>query len=113
MSGSIQSQSPSISTAKGTAQGISTETKVNIIIGVLTVLLALLSTLLAWATFRLTRYRRYQKSDCMPMEKSTPENSIYSISETCSVKTGINIAIMNCHYSQSEAGGCKVNKRNR
>ncbi|KAN0101689.1 hypothetical protein V8E51_012199 [Hyaloscypha variabilis] len=41
-------------------RGLSTDTKINLIIGIFTIVTGILSTLLAWAMWRLTRDRRHR-----------------------------------------------------
>jgi hypothetical protein len=43
------------------ARGLPLDTKVNLIIGALTIVIGILSTILAWATWRLTRDRRLRR----------------------------------------------------
>ena len=43
------------------ARGLSTDSDINIIIGALTIVIGILSAILAWATWRLTRDRRRQR----------------------------------------------------
>lgn len=41
-----------------TTRDLSTDNKINIIIGVLTIVIGILSAMLAWSTWRLTKERR-------------------------------------------------------
>lgn len=41
-------------------RGLSVDNRINLIIGTLTIMIAVLSTLLAWATWRLTSDRRHR-----------------------------------------------------
>jgi hypothetical protein len=43
------------------ARSLPLDTKVNLIIGALTIVIGILSTILAWATWRLTRDRRLRR----------------------------------------------------
>lgn len=54
------------------ARGLPLDTKVNLIIGALTIVIGILSTILAWATWRLTRDRHLRRGHQSPPEESVP-----------------------------------------
>ncbi|KAH9221534.1 hypothetical protein DL95DRAFT_402880 [Leptodontidium sp. 2 PMI_412] len=64
-----------MSTHKNTfARGLSTDSKINVIIGVLAVVVAIVSAMTAWSTWRLSRRRRRLHHDSE--EASTPLRSL-------------------------------------
>ncbi|KAH9220581.1 hypothetical protein DL95DRAFT_383073 [Leptodontidium sp. 2 PMI_412] len=53
-------------------RGISADNKINIIIGVLTIVIGILSSMLAWSTWRLTRDRRRRHGHMSPAINPIP-----------------------------------------
>ncbi|KAH8596688.1 hypothetical protein B0O99DRAFT_685683 [Bisporella sp. PMI_857] len=54
------------------ARGLSQDNKINIILGVFSTTTGILSALLAWATWRLTRDRRHRHGHESPSEQDIP-----------------------------------------
>jgi hypothetical protein len=64
--------SHSLADPSATASSLSIDTKVNLIIGIFTIVTGILSTLLAWAMWRLTRDRRHRYGQGHGHQSTTP-----------------------------------------
>jgi hypothetical protein len=65
-------------------RGLSTDNKVNVIIGVLTIVIGILSAILAWATLRLTGDRRRRHGHLSMSHFPTPDDRLRSeIDDDC------------------------------
>jgi len=67
-----EQRSHSLADPSATASSLSTDTKVNLIIGIFTIVTGILSTLLAWAVWRLTRDRRNRYRQEHGHQSTTP-----------------------------------------
>jgi len=68
----IEKISHSLADPSATASSLSIDTKVNLIIGIFTIVTGILSTLLAWAMWRLTRDRRDRSRQEHGHQSTTP-----------------------------------------